>query len=198
MVPVARPHRRATPDGSVFQPFIRPSESLSVSAESPRVFIGLGANLGELHATLEAALAAVAALPQTRVLAVSSAWRSAPVGADGPDYLNAVAELRTGLEPLALLEALLAIEQQHGRERPYRHAPRTLDLDLLLYGDQVMDTPRLQLPHPRLHQRAFVLRPLLELAPDLRAPGLDGMLSDHLPGVADQALERQERPLALN
>jgi 2-amino-4-hydroxy-6-hydroxymethyldihydropteridine diphosphokinase len=159
-------------------------------------FVGLGANLGDLRATLEAALAALQACPQTRVLAVSSAWRSAPVDAQGPDYLNAVAWLDTTLTPMELLRALQSIEQAHGRERPYRNAPRTLDLDVLSYDGLSLDSELLQLPHPRLHQRAFVLRPLLELAPDLQLPGL-GCLADHLPAVADQALEQQSVPLRL-
>ena len=157
-------------------------------------YVGLGANLGELRATLEAALAALATLPQTRLEAVSSAYRSAPWQAQGPDYLNAVARLETQLAPLALLDALQAIEQQHGRQRPYHHAPRTLDLDLLLYGCQQLALPRLSLPHPRLQERAFVLLPLLELDAGLRVPGV-GALSACLPGVANQVLERQPEPL---
>lgn len=133
-----------------------------------RAYIGLGANLGaDLGATLTQAALHLAALPQTRVSALSSLWRSAPVDAEGPDFVNAVVALDTGLAPLALLDALQAIELAHGRERPYRHAPRTLDLDLLLYDEVVLDTPRLTLPHPRLGERAFVLRPLLEVAPQL-------------------------------
>lgn len=132
-------------------------------------YVGLGANLGDdLTATLQSALQALAALPATRLVAVSSAWRSAPVQATGPDFLNAVARLATTLPPEALLDALQAIEQQHGRQRPYLNAPRTLDLDLLLYGQQRLRTDRLTLPHPRLSERAFVLRPLLELDPTLR------------------------------
>jgi len=128
----------------------------------------MGANLGaDLSATLTQAALSLAALPGTRVAALSSVWRSAPVDAGGPDFLNAVVALDTALAPLDLLDALQAIEQAHGRERPYRNAPRTLDLDLLLYDDLVLDTPRLALPHPRLGERAFVLRPLLEIAPDL-------------------------------
>ena len=139
-----------------------------MSSRAHRAYVGLGANLGDdLGATLTQAALHLAALPGTRVVALSSAWRSAPVDATGPDFLNAVAALDTELAPLALLDALQAIEQAHGRERPYRNAPRTLDLDLLLHGDVVMDTPRLTLPHPRLGQRAFVLRPLLEIAPAL-------------------------------
>lgn len=156
-------------------------------------YIGLGANLGasleQLAATLRAALAALAALPASRLEAVSGAYRTAPIDASGPDYLNAVARIETALPPEALLEALQVIELAHGRERPYRNAPRTLDLDLLLYGQQQLASPRLELPHPRLHQRAFVLRPLLELAPGLQAPGL-GPLTAYLDGVAAQRIER--------
>ena len=135
---------------------------------SSRAYVGLGTNLGaDLLATLTQAARALAALPGTQLAALSSAWHSAPVDAGGPDFLNAVAALDTALAPMELLDALQAIEQAHGRERPYRNAPRTLDLDLLLHGDTVMDTPRLTLPHPRLGARAFVLRPLLEIAPEL-------------------------------
>ena len=135
---------------------------------SSRAYVGLGANLGaDLLATLTQAAQALATLPGTELTALSSAWRSAPVDAGGPDFLNAVAALDTMLPPVELLDALQAIERAHGRERPYRNAPRTLDLDLLLHGDAVIDTPRLTLPHPRLAERAFVLRPLLEIAPQL-------------------------------
>ncbi len=154
-----------------------------------RVFVGLGANLGDARATLAAALAAMTRLPATQVIAVSSLYRSAPVDAAGPDYLNAVAELVTSLPPAALLRALQAIEDAQGRERPFRHAPRTLDLDLLLYGQRLIAEPELAVPHPRLHQRAFTLRPLVESAPDLAHP-LWGPLEALLQGVSDQAIER--------
>lgn len=154
-----------------------------------RAYIGLGANLGDLPRTLDEALAELAALPSMRVAAVSSRYRSAPVDAGGPDYLNAVALVETELAPLALLDRLQAIELAHGRQRPYVNAPRTLDLDLLLYGDAQISTARLTVPHPRLHQRAFVLLPLLELAPDLSAPGL-GPLSACIAAVSDQSIER--------
>ena len=135
---------------------------------SSRAYVGLGANLGaNLSATLTQAALHLAALPGTRVAALSSVWRSAPVDAGGPDFLNVVAALDTALAPIELLDALQAIELAHGRERPYRHAPRTLDLDLLLYDELTLETPRLTLPHPRLGERAFVLRPLLEIAPEL-------------------------------
>ncbi|WP_343628788.1 2-amino-4-hydroxy-6-hydroxymethyldihydropteridine diphosphokinase [Roseateles sp.] len=157
-------------------------------------YVGLGANLGDLRHTLETALADLADVTSVQLERVSSAWRSAPVDSDGPDYLNAVARVRTDLPPLTLLAALQAIESRHGRERPYRNAPRTLDLDLLLYGDQTVDLDRLSVPHPRLHQRAFVLRPLLELDPALSAPGL-GLLADFLSATADQVLQRETLPL---
>jgi 2-amino-4-hydroxy-6-hydroxymethyldihydropteridine diphosphokinase len=160
---------------------------LSEAAE--RVFVGLGANLGDAANTLRQAVAALRAQPEVQVVALSSLYRSAPVDAGGPDYVNAVAELRTTLAPEALLQRLLQIEQQHGRERPYRHAPRTLDLDLLLYGDRRLETPSLTLPHPRLHLRAFVLEPLAELAPQLQVPG-QGAISDWRTRCRDQAIER--------
>lgn len=154
-----------------------------------RVFVGLGANLGDARAALKHALAALAALPQTRLVAQSSLYRTAPVQASGPDFINAVAELQTALPPLQLLQALQAIEAAHGRERPYPNAPRTLDLDLLLYGQGVVQQSGLEVPHPRLHQRAFVLQPLLELAPQLAHPRL-GLLQPLLAATAHQAIER--------
>jgi 2-amino-4-hydroxy-6-hydroxymethyldihydropteridine diphosphokinase len=152
-------------------------------------FIGLGANLGDAQATLRRAVQALAALPGCRLLQVSAVYRSAPVDAAGPDFFNAVAALHSVLAPLAMLDALQAIEQRFGRERPYPNAPRTLDLDLLLLGGLQLHTPRLQLPHPRLHQRAFVLQPLLEIDPGLVAPGL-GALAAWLPATAGQQLQR--------
>ena len=141
-----------------------------------RVFVGLGANLGgdlvALRQTVADALAALAAMPHTERLATSSHWLSAPVQAAGPDYVNAVAELRTSLAPLELLSALQMIEARFGRVRPYANAPRTLDLDLLLYGQRCINVPSLTVPHPLLHQRAFVLEPLAELAPSLLHPVL--------------------------
>lgn len=154
-----------------------------------RAWVGLGANLGDARATLEAALDALAALPGTTVAARSSFWRSAPVDATGPDFVNAVAALDTALAPLALLDALQGIEAAHGRERPYVNAPRTLDLDLLLHGGRVLSEARLTLPHPRMHLRAFVLEPLAELAPALEIPGR-GPLAQWRAAAADQALSR--------
>lgn len=156
-------------------------------------FVGLGANLGDLQLTLGRALAGLAALPFTRLLAVSSAYQTAPVDARGPDYLNAVAKLQTGLDPLALLAALQALELEQGRERSYQNAPRTLDLDLLLYDELRLANSQLTLPHPRLQQRAFVLLPLLEISPGLQAPGL-GDLTAYLPEVAEQAIKKLDVP----
>ena len=133
-----------------------------------RAYVALGANLGDARATLAAARDALAALPGTKLAAVSSWWRTAPVDAVGPDFLNGVAALDTTLEPQQLLEALQAIELRHGRTRAHRNAPRTLDLDLLLYGDEHLSSDRLTVPHPRIGERAFVLAPLLEVAPELR------------------------------
>ena len=152
-------------------------------------WIGLGANLGDTPATLDSALSAIAALPDTVLEQVSSFYRSAPLQAEGPDFLNAVARVRTCLTPLALLDALLALETAHGRQRSHHHAPRTLDLDLLMHGDSRIDSARLTLPHPRLHERAFVLAPLAELDPRLIVPGA-GTVDVLLTACRDQACVR--------
>jgi 2-amino-4-hydroxy-6-hydroxymethyldihydropteridine diphosphokinase len=154
-----------------------------------RAYIGLGANLGDRGTALASALESLKRLPGATWVGVSSVYRTAPVDASGPDYLNAVAALDVELEPLALLGHLQGIESQAGRRRSHRNAPRELDLDLLLYGDQTIDLPTLRVPHPRLHQRAFVLVPLHELAPGLQLPGL-GQLTDWLARVADQSISR--------
>lgn len=158
-----------------------------------RAFIGIGANLGDARATVTAAIAALHALPQSRCVAHSSLYLSAPLQAAGADFVNAVAELWTTLSPHALLRGLQAIEQQHGRQRPYRNAPRTLDLDLLLYGRLQMKSPQLVLPHPRLHRRAFVLQPLAELDAGLQIPGV-GTVADCLPSVEGQRIRRLDGP----
>ena len=154
-------------------------------------YIGLGANLGDPAATLRAAVADCAALPQTRLLAASSLYRSAPVDAGGGDYVNAVIHVATRLGAPELLLALLAIEAGHGRQRAHVNAPRTLDLDLLLYGDAVIEGPGLIVPHPRMHQRAFVLQPLAELDPMLRLPA-HGALAPLLEATRTQRIERLE------
>ena len=129
------------------------------------VYIGLGANLGDRGEALRAAVQAMHRLPQTQVQQVSSLYSSAPVDAGGPDYLNAVVRLHTALAPHTLLAHLQAIELAAGRERPYRNAPRTLDLDVLLWGDLQLDSATLVVPHPRMYERAFVLQPLAEISP---------------------------------
>lgn len=150
-----------------------------------RAAVGLGANLGDAPTTLAWAVAAMARLPGTRVLAVSSLWRSTPVQAQGPDFSNAVVLLLTALSPSDLLEELQKLEQLAGRTRPYRNAPRTLDLDVLQVSGVCCDTPTLTLPHPRWRQRAFVLYPLAEVAPDWVNPA-------DLAAVADQMITRQD------
>lgn len=146
-----------------------------------RVYVGLGANLGDRGEALLQALHAMAALPQTQLLAVSSLYSSAPVDATGPDYLNAVAALQTQQSPEAFLQALQTVELAAGRERPYRNAPRTLDLDVLLWGNAQLDTPALTVPHPRMYERAFVLLPLAQLDASL-------VRADQLAAVAEQRI----------
>ena len=144
------------------------SGSLVHFAQAPVLaFVGLGANLGNAPATLAWAVQALAALPLTHLVAASSLYQTAPQDCepDSPDYFNAVAQLHTQLSAPDLLTALQELEHQAGRQRPYRNAPRTLDLDLLLYGEAHIDSAQLTVPHPRMHQRAFVLQPLAEIAP---------------------------------
>jgi 2-amino-4-hydroxy-6-hydroxymethyldihydropteridine diphosphokinase len=144
-------------------------------------YVGMGANLGDAVSTLEWALQALDALPSTQRVARSGLYRTAPVDATGPDFINAVAALRTLLSAPELLAALHRIEDAAGRKRPWRNAPRTLDLDLLLYGSGRIDSPWLTVPHPRMHERAFVLVPLHEIAP--------GSVSvDQLAAVAGQVV----------
>lgn len=136
-------------------------------------FVGLGANLGEPRSQLEQAFVELDAIPHTRVVRTSSLYRTEPVGyAAQPPFVNAVAQLETALPAERLLEELQAIEARHGRSRSFPNAPRTLDLDLLLFGKAVIQTPALEVPHPRMHERAFVLVPLLEIAPQAGIPGL--------------------------
>ena len=156
----------------------------------PLAYVALGANLVDPVAQVRAALVALSQLPDSHLLRASSLYRTAPVGSqDQPDYINAVAALETTLSPDALLTALFAIEAQFGRRRDYHHAPRTLDLDLLLYDEQTIDTPRLQVPHPRMHLRAFVMEPLSEIAPDCHIPGR-GNATAWLPAVSTQRIEK--------
>lgn len=158
----------------------RPAES---GAARVTAFVALGSNLSGPQRQLRAAFDALARLPDTQVIAHSSLYRSAPVGyADQPDFVNAVAAIRTALSPRALLDALLTLERAHGRVREFANAPRTLDLDIVLYGEQVIHEPGLSVPHPRMHERAFVLVPLAEIAPDAVVPGR-GCVRDLLAGV---------------
>ena len=157
---------------------------------SRRCFIALGANLGDPVATVKAAIVALRVLPQTEFIAASSLYRTAPVGLKHqPDFINAVVELVAVSSAPTLLDSLFAIEERFGRLRSVKNAPRTLDLDLLLYGDLVSDDPQLTLPHPRLHERAFVLAPLAEIAPQLAIPGRGGV-SELLLRCADQQIAR--------
>jgi 2-amino-4-hydroxy-6-hydroxymethyldihydropteridine diphosphokinase len=146
-------------------------------------YVALGANLGDAASTLRDALQTLGRTPGIRLTQASSLYRTAPIDSSGPDYLNAVAEVATTLSAPALLAALQVIENAAGRERPYRNAPRTLDLDLLLYGNGRIDSPDLTVPHPRMWARAFVLVPLAEIAPDL-------VTGQRLSGVAGQVIER--------
>lgn len=153
-------------------------------------FIGLGSNMDEPSRHLRQAFADLDALPDTRVLARSSLYRSAPVGyLDQPDFVNAVASIVTSLPPRALLAALLDIEHRHGRERTFKDAPRSLDMDLLLYDDMQMHEHGLTIPHPQMHRRAFVLLPLLEIAPDCTIPAI-GTAGQAMQACRDQVLER--------
>jgi 2-amino-4-hydroxy-6-hydroxymethyldihydropteridine diphosphokinase len=153
-------------------------------------YIALGANLDDPAATVRAAFGALANLPESRVIKTSSLYSTAPVGLKNqPDFINAVAVLETSLAPEALLDALLDLEQRFGRRRAEKNGPRTLDLDILLYNDLLLDLPCLTLPHPRLHLRAFVLQPLAEVAPAIQLPGR-GSIAAWLPAVANQGIRR--------
>ncbi|MFM2186908.1 MAG: 2-amino-4-hydroxy-6-hydroxymethyldihydropteridine diphosphokinase [Pseudomonadota bacterium] len=155
------------------------------------IVISLGSNLGDARSHLAFAVARIGDLDPThgcRVLAVSALYRTVPWQADGPDFLNAVVVLQgpgDDAAPHRLLHALQDIERARGRERPYRYAPRTLDLDLILYGPRIVESADLVLPHPRALQRAFVLRPLADVMPDINWPGLGAAWQDHLAGLSD-------------
>ena len=156
----------------------------------PRAFIGLGANLGDPRRQVRAGLAAIERIPTTRLAGQSSFYLSAPLGyADQPNFVNAVAQIHTELMPRALLDALLEIEHSLGRSRSHANAPRTLDLDLLLYDRMVIDEPGLRVPHPRMHIRAFVLAPLAEIVPGIEIPG-QGPIAPLLAACAGQTIEK--------
>lgn len=155
-----------------------------------QAFIGLGSNLENPLFQIRQAISLLAGLPDSRLIKQSSLYRSAPVGAvDQPDFINAVVQIETALKPLDLLRALLEIEQRCGRIRTYLNAPRTLDLDLLLYDDLQCHEKGLILPHPRMHERAFVLQPLMEIEPDCMIPG-KGSVVELLAACTEQRLER--------
>jgi len=155
-----------------------------------QAFVGIGANLGDPVARVREAITALAALPQTQLVAASSLYRSAPLGYTAQDdFVNAACLLETSLAPRALLDRLRAIEEAAGRERPFRNAPRTLDLDLLLYGGDVIDEPGLAVPHPGLHERAFALAPVVELDPECVIPGR-GPAREWLARAAGQRIEK--------
>ena len=157
-------------------------------------YVGLGANLGDPLATLRAAAQALSRLPGVATARASSVYRTAPLDAAGPDFLNAVARLECRHTPRELFEQLRALEHDHGRERPYRNAPRTLDLDLLLWGDLRIDEADLAVPHPRMHLRAFVLAPLLELDSGAEVPGR-GPAARWLEALHDQPITRLDDTL---
>jgi 2-amino-4-hydroxy-6-hydroxymethyldihydropteridine diphosphokinase len=153
------------------------------TSEPIRAVVALGANLGDARATVWQAMQALHVVPHTEVVRRSSLYRTAPHEAQGPDFINAVVLLHTRLTPLDLLHALQAIEREHGRQRPYPNAPRTLDLDLIFHGDTCCQTTELTLPHPRWQARAFVLHPLAEVWPERVSP-------QALRAVADQVIEK--------
>lgn len=152
-------------------------------------YVGIGSNLGEPRINVERAIQQLGGLPKSRLADRSSLFLTAPVEADGDDYVNAVVRIETDLSSQELLDALLSLERSFGRERPYVNAPRTLDLDLLLYGSQTITMPSLQVPHPRMTQRAFVLIPLLEIDPFIEIPG-KGPAHMFIPQLADQTIRK--------
>jgi 2-amino-4-hydroxy-6-hydroxymethyldihydropteridine diphosphokinase len=152
-------------------------------------YLGLGANLGDARQTLKDAVVCLAQQHTITVLAKSSLYRTAPIEASGDDYFNCVVKLETSLPARALLRLCHGIEEQFGRERPYRNAPRTLDLDILLYGASSIDEADLVVPHPRMTERAFVLVPLIELDPDLILPQR-GRADAYMADVGDQRIEK--------
>jgi 2-amino-4-hydroxy-6-hydroxymethyldihydropteridine diphosphokinase len=160
------------------EPLVRQMHTDAVTA-----YIALGANLGDAAGTVQLAVAKLGSIPHTRLVRASSLYQSAPIDSAGPDYINAVAEVLTELPAPLLLEKLQIQEQAAGRQRPYANAPRTLDLDLLLYGNATIQSPSLTLPHPRMGQRAFVLQPLAEIAPQRVTPAA-------LQSVSAQAIRR--------
>lgn len=161
----------------------RPNGMGALTEPSVLACVALGANLGDARAMVQQALQNLATLDGTRLVRTSSLYRTAPYEALGPDFINAVAVIETQLSPLDLLHALQKMELDQGRQRPYKNAPRTLDLDLIFHGDEELATPELTLPHPRWQERAFVLVPLAEICPERVSSGL-------LAAVRDQPIEK--------
>jgi 2-amino-4-hydroxy-6-hydroxymethyldihydropteridine diphosphokinase len=162
----------------------------AASRGSTAAYVGLGANLGQPERAVRQAFLELDAIAHTRVVKRSSLYRSDPVGhAQQPRFVNAVAQIATELSAERLLGELHALEAKHGRNRSFPNAPRTLDLDLLLFGDAVLDAPSLRVPHPRMHERAFVLVPLLEIAPQIAIPGR-GPAQALLERCPDRSVER--------
>ena len=161
---------------------------------SVRAAIALGSNLEDPEAQVRRGFDEIAALPKTRLVGRSSLYRTAPVGyADQPDFVNACALVETDLAPRQLLEALLDIERRHGRVREIPNGPRTLDLDIVVYGDRVIDEPGLTIPHPRAHQREFVMKPLREVWPDVVVPAKAGTQPDHGSACLDSRLHGNDK-----
>ena len=168
--------------GKAMREHVNPEANQEVNLRV-HAFIGIGANLGDTRATVSKACVDVGRLPSTQLLRQSSLYATAPHEASGPDFVNAVVEISTRLSPQNLLDHLHQLEANEARLRPYRNAPRTLDLDVLLYGDQEIQTPTLTVPHPRMNQRAFVLVPLAEIAPER-------VSAAQLVAVSDQVISR--------
>ena len=165
------------------------------SSNGGPVYVGLGANLGDPERTLSAAAEAIAHLPDVELRRRSSLYAAAPIGPEQPEFRNAVVSLVTRRSPAALLAALLDIERAHGRVRGERWGPRVLDLDILLWGDRVVDQPGLHVPHPELQHRRFALEPLAELDPAARHPVLQKTVAELLAAVRDQPVQRLDSVL---
>jgi 2-amino-4-hydroxy-6-hydroxymethyldihydropteridine diphosphokinase len=160
-----------------------------VTSTRSTAFVGIGSNLGDARSHVQHAIEELDRLGKTKISGRSSLFRTAPLDADGDDYVNAVARLETELTALQLLLQLQALEQAAGRQRPYPNAPRTLDLDLLLYGQEQISSEFLTVPHPRMTQRAFVVIPLLQIDPLLVIPG-QGPLHMFVPAMAGQSIQK--------
>ena len=152
-----------------------------------KVFVGVGSNLGDRESAIEQAIQSIAALPETELICCASLFESTPMGVkDQPDFLNSVIEIVTSLDPKRLLICLKQIEQALGRKERERWGPREIDLDILVFGDRIIDEVDLQIPHPQIARRLFVLRPLAELAPEMNMPGYSSSIQDLLDRLKDE------------